>query len=332
MEAESRLLVAAVLWAVVLAPVIPGCSRPSGNGGEGGIAGEIIVFHAGSLSVPFQQVARAFERRHPGVHVAREAAGSRTCARKISDLGRRCDVMASADYTVIETLLVPQHASWCIKFAANEMAIVLAEGSELQQQITPRNWPPVLIREDVAFGRSDPDADPCGYRAVLTMKLAESYYDIPGLAATLLQKDHRYIRPMEVDLLALLEAGEIDCAFLYRSVARQHGLPHVRLPDEVNLGNPAMSDLYRTVSVEVSGKSPGTTVTKVGGPMLYGVTIPEGAPNRDGAIAFLRFLLDEGGGMRIMENNGQPSLVPAPTRTYDRLPPPLKRFALPAER
>lgn len=47
-----------------------------------------------------------------------EAAGSRDCARKIRDLKRPCDVLASADYLVIEQLLVPDYADWNICFAA----------------------------------------------------------------------------------------------------------------------------------------------------------------------------------------------------------------------
>jgi len=69
--------------------------------------GRLIVFHAGSLSIPFKEMGEAFTKKYPGVKIQREAAGSRTCARKITDLKRPCDVMASADYTVIQNLLLP---------------------------------------------------------------------------------------------------------------------------------------------------------------------------------------------------------------------------------
>ena len=38
----------------------------------------------------------------------------------------------------------------------------------------------ILLSDDVIYSRSDPDADPCGYRSVLTMMLAEKYYKKPG--------------------------------------------------------------------------------------------------------------------------------------------------------
>jgi hypothetical protein len=52
--------------------------------------------------------------------IAAEASGSRSCARKICDLGRECDVMASADYAVVSALLMPEHAEFNIHFARGE--------------------------------------------------------------------------------------------------------------------------------------------------------------------------------------------------------------------
>ncbi|MBN1884749.1 MAG: extracellular solute-binding protein [Candidatus Krumholzibacteriota bacterium] len=295
----------------------------------GGDTDDIIVFHAGSLSVPFRRIADDFEAAHPGVRVLLEAAGSRSCARKIADLGRPADVMASADYTVIDELLIPEHASWNIRFASNEMAIVYRTGSTRAGEISVENWHEVLLDDAVAFGRSDPDSDPCGYRAVLTAKLAERYYGVPGLAARLLRKDGAFIRPKETDLIALLESGAIDYAFLYRSVAMQHGLPFLVLPDEINLKRADLAGLYAAVEVEVSGRRPGTTIVKRGAPMVYGVTIPRQAPHQALALAFVEYLLDAERGMAAMEAAGQPSVVPSPTDSWEALPARLRRFALP---
>lgn len=291
------------------------------------IAGDLMVFHAGSLSVPFKEIAGAFTKEYPKVRVLREAAGSRACARKISDLDRVCDVFASADYTVIDTLLVPEHTAWTLRFAANEMVIVYTEDSRRAKEIDGGNWYRILLEDEVAYGRSDPNVDPCGYRTVLVSKLAEVHYGVPGLADRLLNKDKRNIRPKETDLLALLEVGEIDYVFFYRSVARQHGLKWVTLPDEINLKNPEMADIYQRASVEVTGKTPGTVIVRPGAPMVYGLTIPKNADNPAAALAFVTFLLEADKGMAIMEKNGQPSLVPSPTDTYDAIPDPLKRFA-----
>lgn len=292
---------------------------------------KLTVFHAGSLSVPMRLIADEFMHLNPGVEIELEAAGSRTSARKISDLGRRCDVMASADFAVIDELLIPEHASWNIRFAGNEMAIAYTSESFLASEIDISNWHELLLEPDVTFGRSDPDSDPCGYRTVMTAKLAERYYGEEGLAERLLAKDNRYMRPKETDLLALLESGAIDYVFIYRSVAVQHGLKMIALPPEINLGDPSLAGLYRTVDVEISGAKPGTTMVRRGAPMVYGLTIPLGAPNPGLAVRFVEFVLTGDRGLRMMEECGQPPLVPSPTTTWGNLPDPLRRFALPPD-
>lgn len=291
------------------------------------LSGVLIIFNAGSLAVPLKEVAAAFNKEYPDVKILTEAAGSRACARKISELHKPCDVMASADYSVIDTLLIPKFADWNIKFASNEMTLVYRDASRGAKEINKDNWYDVLMRDDLAFGRSDPNVDPCGYRTVLTMKLAEKFYKKPRRAEALLNKDTKYIRPKETDLLALLESGEIDYIFLYRSVGQQHGLKCLPLPDQINLKSPQYADYYARATVEISGKTPGGKVVKKGDPMIYGITIPKNAPNRPAALAFVAFLLDKNKGMAIMERNGQPSVVPSPTATFDKIPESLKQFA-----
>jgi len=290
---------------------------------------QLIIFHAGSLAVPFKQICQEFKTHHPEVNIIREAAGSRICARKIADLKRPCDIMASADYTVIDNLLIPEYTAWNIKFANNEMVIAFDENSRRANHINKENWYDILLEKNVTFGRSDPNADPCGYRALFTMILAEKFYNRPDLVSTMEAKDRQYIRPKEVDLLALLETGVIDYIIIYRSIAEQHNLKYVILPDEINLKKAYLSDFYKTASVSLTGKKPGAFITKVGEPIIYGVTIPNNAPNHKLALAFLTFLLDADSGGAILEKNGQSLIIPSSTDTFDKLPESLKTFALP---
>jgi molybdate/tungstate transport system substrate-binding protein len=292
---------------------------------------ELVIFHAGSLAVPFKQLCEEFNALNAGVKIAREAAGSRVCARKITELNRPCDVIALADYTVIDTLLIPEYAEWNIKVASNEMVIAFRRDSRRAKHINKNNWYDILLEKDVAFGRSDPNADPCGYRAVLTVILAEKFYNRRGLAENILAKDRKYIRPKEVDLLALLEVGELDYILVYRSVAEQHKLQTVLLSDQINLKKAEFADFYKTAHVNVTGKKPGTFITKTGEPIVYGVTIPKNAPNPELAMNFLTFLLDADKGGAILERNGQTLVVPSQTDTFDRLPECLSIFALPLE-
>ena len=291
----------------------------------------LIIFHAGSLTVPFQKIVEGFKKEHPGIEVLKEIAGSRECARKISELHQPCDVFASADHAVIDNLLVPEYADWNLKFATNEMSIVFSPKSRKSNTINSRNWYDVLLDKSVSYGRSDPNADPCGYRTIFTMKLSEQYYKRPRLATELLAKNTEYVRPKEVDLLALLEIGEIDYAFLYRSVAEQHNLKYLLLPDEINLKNAELENHYSQVQVELNGKKPGETIVQSGASMVYGVTIPKNSPNPPLAISFVHYLLAKDGGLKILSAMGQPTVVPSPCAAYENLPAELKHYARKAQ-
>lgn len=311
---------------VLFAAAFPGCSphKPPEQP-KGGLTGDLVLFHAGSLAVPLREVSALFREENPGVVVKAEAAGSRDSARKISDLGRPCDVLASADYQVVADLLIPKHADFNIRFAANEMAIAYTPKSKFSDKIASDNWPEILSRPEVAVGRADPDRDPCGYRTVMVIQLAEKHYISPGLADRLVAKDRRFIRPKETDLLALLESGEIDYLFIYRSVIEQHRLKMVLLPAEVNLGSPALEDRYRAASVTISGGKPGITVTQRGEAIVYSVTIPHGSPNPAAAEAYVALLLSPRG-QEILRANGQTPIRPALADHCDKLPASLKPF------
>lgn len=270
----------------------------------------LTIFYAGSLSMPMKAIADSFKTENPGVQFHLEAAGSVECARKITELNRPADIMASADYKIIDQLLIPDHADFNILFAGNEMALVHTSKSKYANEINQENWYQILQKPEVHFGRSDPNADPCGYRTLLTLQLAEMFYNQPNLAKTIEAKDNRFIRPKEVDLIALLETGAIDYIFLYRSVAVQHDLLYLSLPTQINLGNPKYEEVYKQASVTIRGSAPGDSLTIVGEPMVYGITIPKNAPNKELAKKFLDYYTHKDKGLKIIESMGMPLVWP----------------------
>lgn len=123
-------------------------------------------------------------------------------------------------------------------------------------------------------------------------------------------------------MLALLESGEIDYLFIYRSVIEQHQLKMVALPSEVNLGSPALADRYRTASVTITGSKPGEKITQKGEAIVYSVTIPR-STNIAAAEAYVELLLSPRG-QEILRANGQMPVSPARVDHYDKLPESLK--------
>lgn len=285
---------------------------------------DVIVFHAGSLSVPFSQIEKAFEKKYPQYDVKREASGSRNAARKITDLHRKADVMASADYKVIDNLMIPNNAKFNAQFATNEMVIAYTKTSKFSKEINAKNWPDIFLRKGVKVAHSNPNMDPCGYRSVLVTKLAEDFYKKPGFYDDLLGYGDFYkngeekrskvvVRPKEVDLIALLQTGVYDYLYIYKSVAEQHGFEYLELPKQVSLKDNEFVKFYKTATFKINGKKPGTYITKTAGAMVYGVTIPQNKvcpQNKKGAIKFVQFLLGEEG-QKIMAKNGQGVISPA---------------------
>lgn len=295
------------------------------------LSGELTIFHAGSLSVPFEQIEKEFEKLHPEVDIVRTAGGSRKIARDISELDKKADILASADYTVIDTLLIPDYAKWNGLFAKNSMVIMYTDKSKFADEINENNWYEVFQKDGVNFGHSEPNADPCGYRSVLLMQLAEKHYESEDLFAKLQKAcPEKNIRPKSVELISLLETGGLDYAFEYESVARQHqaknpAFKYIKLPVEINLSSMEHADFYKEASIDLKGKNPGETVTKVGEPIVYGLTIPEVSENKELATEFLKFLFDKEQGLKILEENGQPILEsPEAITGEDQVPEALK--------
>lgn len=225
-----------------------------------------------------------------------ESAGSLETARKLTELGKIPDVIALADEEVFPKLLMPGFTTWYARFARNRMVIAYSARSRYADSLSERTWRDVLTRADVQVGRSDPNLDPAGYRTLLVLQLAERHYGQPGLAARLLANaPRRNMRAKEVELVALIEAGELDYAWNYESVAQATGLRYLILPSTVDLSAEADSAAYAEASVRVLGASRGDTITLTGRAIRYAVSIPTNAPHRETAEQFVAWLLGEPG-------------------------------------
>jgi molybdate/tungstate transport system substrate-binding protein len=103
-----------------------------------------------------------------------------------------------------------------------------------------------------------------------------------------------------------------DYLYIYKSVAEQHGLKYITLPEAVSLKSAKLSSDYKKATFKINGKKPGTWITKKGGPMVYGITVAQNAKspvNKEGAILFVNFVLSDEG-QAIMTKNGQGVINP----------------------
>ncbi|MDY6893144.1 MAG: tungstate ABC transporter substrate-binding protein WtpA [Chloroflexota bacterium] len=355
MRNRAALLIVLLLSLIMVPVMVTGC-------GEGEVARTetLTIYHAGSLSVPFDELEKEFEKTHPTVDVLRESGGSATMINKAitrEEAGEAPpEIIASADYKLIpDRLYEPGYADWNIAFARNKMVLCYRDGAPHADEVASgdRTWYDVLRNEDVTWGHSNPDDDPCGYRTPMVIQLTQRYYydeaatfgvsqdpDADGLYDVLMpgsehergrvSRGREVVRPKSVELIALLQSGDLDYAFEYSSVAVQHDLEFIELDDAINLSQTGeigtmgitYEDFYKNASIEII-KTPGPPPEyseKTGKPIVYGITITTNAPNEELAAEFIALLLSEEGRDVLEVKNGQPCIVPTVCDCPENLP------------
>jgi molybdate/tungstate transport system substrate-binding protein len=292
---------ASVLLAAACQPAAEHTAQTKSDSVGGGDSA-LVVMNAASMTNPLTIVLDSFTARS-GIHYQIEPGASLEIARRVTELGRRPDVIALADPEVFPKLLMPRYTTWYAVFGRNRIVLAYTDTSKFAHQITPANWVNIIQRPGVEVGRADPNTDPSGYRTLLTFQLAERYYRKPGLAAKLLAAaPARNVRPREADQVALLQSGDLDYIWTYQNLAGQSRLKTVDLPPEIDLGTPADSATYATASARVVGQTLGDTITVHGAPILFAVTVPALAPHPALGAQFAAFLVSADG-QRILRAN-----------------------------
>lgn len=280
---------------------------------------ELRVLHAGSLTGLVNDVSSIMEDRY-SIAVLNEPSGSLDVVRKVTDLGKKADLVMVADHRLIEQLMMPDYASWLLVFSSNQMVLAYTDSSKFSEEIDGRNWLDIISRPEVKVGAADPNKDPAGYRSLMVLALSylqkgdkralemlEKIGNVEADDTVVIDVSHGIpegtgnfiFREKSVDLIALLETGVLDYAFEYRNVAIAHGLKFVELPKEVDLSDPKLDGLYGKVSVKILGAG-NEVFTLQAKAITYGLTIPNVAENVDGARKFIELVLSKD----ILERNG----------------------------
>ncbi len=290
------------------------------------LSGKLPISHAGSLTVPFNEVNKEFMRQNPGVEIVTDAGGSAAIIRKVTEQGKEAGIVASADYKLIPNMMIPKQTDWYVVFASNQIVLCYTDKSRFGDQVNAGNWYDVLRKDGVTYGRSNPDQDPAGYRTLMVWQLAAKYHNQPNLYDTLLGAPGDKMKATAAEMVALLKDGTLDYAFEYDSVAKQNNLKYVAFPDEINLSSKKFEDSYSQAKVDIKGAKPGETVSMMGEPILYAVTVPKAFANQELAFAWLKFLLSDRA-IGIMEAVGQSSIKPALASDPGKLPEALRNLA-----
>lgn len=205
----------------------------------GGSDGRVSTLVAGSLLGVAKAVGDA----------AVEAHGSAAVRQLVRDGAREPDAVAVADPRLLAGI-----ADSARVFATNALALAYDRDSAYADRLQS-DWASALGAEDIRVGRTDPAVDPLGYRTVMALRLAEAS-DVDGQAVLRRSSIHP-----ETEITNLVDGGSLDCAFVYKSMAVERGLPTVDLPPRIDFSDPDMADHYGSVAVEVDGERlPGTPI------------------------------------------------------------------------
>jgi len=314
-----------------------GAAATLGHVWSGGIAstsagaatsgGTLTVFGAGTLAQPFSDEIAAFEKQNPHVTVHSQFGASGDMVKDVTQLKEPDDVLGVADYSLIPSEMFgtgsKRFATWYVGFVSNEITFAYTSHSKGAGQLTSNNWYKILAEPGVRIGRATPAADPSGYQILQMLKLANGYYHDPGLSAAVLKNSpNSLVAQVETSLTAALQTGQIDYLAIYRSSAIEDHFRYLKLPNRINLSDPAFARTYATVTVT------GPTGPTNGKPIIYAMTIPTNAPNPALARKFIAFVIGPKG-EAIMRANGFVSVTPALASSEAALPSSLRALTVP---
>src|SRR5579862_1467953 len=234
------------------------------------IHGTLTVFAAASLTDAFNQMKSAIQAGNPGTTVNVNYAGSQVLRTQLSQ-GAKADVFASADTANMDGSssdgTIEGKASI---FAHNKLAVVVPASNAKVGALQDLAKPGIKIIIEQA-------SVPAGNysRQALTNMSAD-----PAYGSDFASKVMANVVSQETDVKAVLsrvQLGEADAGMLYVSdiaTAQAGTVKSIPIPDQFNL----IAD--------------------------YPIAVVKGAPNPDGAQAFISYVLAPSGGQAILERSG----------------------------
>lgn len=234
------------------------------------------IYSAGVVKNLATKTAELWNTQYPSIPAQVHFGGSVDGIRRLLS-GEPFDLMLFADDTIISSMLMPKYTDGYYVFAGNKM-VICAMG---EKEITSKNWQERLLAPDATFVHNNPYGDPGGYRAIMSMLLAD--YIEPGLTQKLLY--HPGHMGMEPDF-NLHNAPQADYMFYYYTGAIARGLPFAELPPVMNLSDDALADIYRTVSFRVDDDN-----IVYGTPIAHAMHIPLASSEKNAAREFSKLFL-----------------------------------------
>ena len=249
------------------------------------------VAYAGSMASMMDAGVKPAVAKSLNAEMQGRAQGSTGLANLIVAGSIRPDVFISVTPGPMRTVLKAGKTSNATPIARTEMVIAYSPKSQFASDLAKsgepgaKPWWQILETPGVRFGRTDPNTDPQGLNIIFTMQLAADYYHQRELADKILGPQ---INPQQIfqepDVMARLQAGQLEASSAYKTQPGALGLPFLSLPKEINLGDASMEDTYKKVTVTLNGK------TLHPAPLVFYAAVLKDAPQPELANRFLTWL------------------------------------------
>ncbi len=255
----------------------------------------VNVFYAGSLVNLNENLVGPAFAAGSGYTYLGKSAGSGAIANQIKGKLATPDVVEFADPAVNTTLMGSangNYVSWYFTYATSQLVVGFDPKSKFAKefvQVQKHQLPffKALQQKGLRIGRTDPNIDPKGYRAIWMANLTQQRYHLKGFEQKLFgpTENASQVFPEQV-LVARMLTGQVNAGIFYLSEVKDLGIPYVTLPAQVNLGSTKYARTYATQHFTTTA---GQTIT--GAPIQYTITIPSTVKDQAGAEAFVRFVL-----------------------------------------
>jgi len=252
--------------------------RQTGASGQQHV-GRVKVLYAGSLAHVLENAIAPAFMQSTGGKFQGVAGGSTGLAHEIRDKIRRADIFISARPEVNKRLMDARNGDWVdwyISFMSSPLVIGYNPNSKFAAEFASMPWYEVVSLPGFRLGRTDERIDPKGDLTIQAIEQTAKLLRRPGLATQIMENTQVF---PEQGLVGRLQTGQLDAGFFYRGEALAVGLPTVSI-EPISLG------------------------------AKYTITLLKHAPNPDGAIHFISFLLGARG-RDILQENGFELLTPA---------------------
>ncbi|MFB5192422.1 extracellular solute-binding protein [Alicyclobacillus fastidiosus] len=262
-------------------------------------SGTANVAYAGSLQLTNDSYVSPLFRKQTGYAYQGYGNGADAVASMIKSGQITPNVFESIGTGPIQSLGA-KYTDWAVGFASSPLVIAYSKKSPYAKQLEAiaNGKEPIsdlftlMAKPDFHLGRTDPNTDPQGQYFVMMTHLAETELHLPaGTANKVLGSlDNPNQVYNETDILARLQAGQMDASSAYLPEAIQQHLPYIKLPDTINMGNPADAKLYASQHVKLAN---GKTVS--GAPIEVYATTIKGTQDQDAGTAFAKLTLSKQG-------------------------------------